>query len=361
MESSVKNQNPWPVQEATQALQIGPVRLPNGVCLAPLAGVSELPYRQICADLGAGLVVTELVSARGLRYAKSADKQQRYLAIDGLPYPTAIQLFGSEPEDFVFALEKIFNDEALAKVAIIDINMGCPVPKVVKSGSGAALMLDPARASAIVAAVKAICAPLGKACTVKTRSGFHAGQNIATEFCAQLATAGADAICLHARTRSQMYAGQADWSIFTEVRAALGDPLKGGVPLLANGDIVDGESALQVLQSSGAAGLMIGRAAMGNPWIFPEILHYLRSGTRLQRPSAAEIAELGLRHSRALVAQLGETVACRELRKTLGWYTKGQAHASELRRAAAQVVTLADIEDFWEGFATHKSTQESLH
>ena len=335
---------------AAAPLKIGPVWISNGICLAPLAGISELPFRRICTELGAGLVVTELVSARGIRFAKSLDKQMRYLAIEGIEKATAIQLFGAEPDDFEAALERIFTDERTRDVAIIDLNMGCPVPKVVKSGSGAALMLDPEKAAAIVAVVKKRCAPLGKACTVKTRIGFQAGENIAAEFTARLAAAGADAICVHARTRSQMYAGKADWAVLQEVRLALGDPEAGGIPLLANGDIVDGPTALQVLELSGAAGVMIGRAAMGHPWIFPEILQYLKNGAGTPPPCIAERAAIGRQHSRGLMAQVGADLACKELRKTLGWYTKGLSHAADLRRLAASVSTPLDVDEFWARF-----------
>lgn len=347
-----KNHDDIPQQAhpGSRPIRIGPVTIPNGVCLAPLAGISELPFRQICSDLGAGLVVTELVSARGIRYAKSLEKQLRYLSIEGIIEPTAIQLFGSEPEDFSLALERILQDDKLASVAVIDINMGCPVPKVVKSGSGAALMLEPEKAQQIVKEVKNICAPLGKACTVKMRIGFQAHENVAARFATLLAEAGADAICVHARTRSQMYAGKANWAVLSEVRQALGDPDLGGIPLLANGDIVDGPTAKAVLELSGAAGIMIGRAAMGNPWVFPEVLHYLREGQAYAPPSLAERAAIGRRHSAGLIAQIGEPLACKELRKTLGWYCKGMRDAADLRRTAAQVSAALDIENFWNAF-----------
>ncbi len=352
--SCILNSGTDPVRAVLAPMRVGPVTLPNGIGLAPLAGVSELAFRKICSEMGAGLVVTELVSAKGIRFAKSLDKQLRYLAIDSLIQPTAIQLFGSDPDDFSYALDRIFSDERCRDVAIIDINMGCPVPKVVKSGAGCALLLEPERAKAIVRRVKSIVTPLGKACTIKTRIGFDAGENCAASFCRQMAEAGAEAICLHARTRKQMYSGQADWGVFSEVRSALGDPASGGVPLFANGDIVDGVSARLVLESSAAAGLMIGRAAMGNPWIFSEVMAYLKDGSVLAPPSTEERARVGLRHSLDLVAQVGEEVACRELRKTLAWYAKGLPGATKFRRQAAKVSNVQDLKDYWDSLANQK-------
>lgn len=331
-------------------LRLGPVTLPNALGLAPMAGFSDLPYRRICRALGAGLVVTELSSARALRHGAKAEKQYRYLSIEGLPHPAAIQLFGAEVEDFTAALDWIFADPRTRAVGVIDLNMGCPVPKVVKTGAGAALLLDPARAAAIVRAVKARCAPLGKACTVKTRIGFHAGENIAAEFCLRLAEAGADGICLHGRTRSQMYAGTADWAALAEAKRALGAAAEGAPVFWANGDVRCAEDAAALIAATRADGLMVGRAALGRPWIFPEILYLAEHGRPRPAPSLSERAELGRRHCAETLDWLGEEAACRELRKTLAAYTRGLRGGAALRRQAVTVAGAADIEAFWRAF-----------
>ena len=257
-----------------KSVTIGGIKIPGNVALSPMAGVSHIAYRAICREMGAAFAPTELVSARSIRY-NGLEKSMQYLRIDpeteGI---TAIQLFGAEPDDFTAAIEKIMEDPVLSKVDIIDINMGCPVPKVVKTGAGSALMNSPETAASIVKTCRKALEGLQRhvPVTVKTRTGYDASDKGKPDFAKALADAGCEMLCVHGRTRPQMYTGECDRKAIALMR----DAVRGyDIPFFANGDVTDGPSALSLMEETGADGVMIGRAARGNPWIFSEVAAYL--------------------------------------------------------------------------------------
>lgn len=322
-------------------INIDGLTIANNIYLAPLAGGSNLAFRRIAREQGSGLVTTELVSARGINYSGSTDSSFRYLEISEAEQPVAIQLFGFEANDFERAIELILADERLNTVAMIDINMGCPVPKVVKTGAGSALMQRPDEASAIVRACRRALAGTGKPLSVKIRQGFKAGENNAAEFARRLVDSGAQMITVHARTRDQMYSGQANWPVIREVVEAIGRT----VPVFGNGDVVDTQSAKQLFRETDCAGLMIGRAALGNPWIFARIMSEL-NGEAWEEPTLEERFAVIRQHYTDLTNQVGADVGAREMRKALVEYVKHQPEAAALRRLATQVSKQADFEIF---------------
>lgn len=335
----------------TQQL-IRPVSLPgldirNNVWLAPLAGGSTPAFRQIVSGLGSGLVTTELVSARGIAYSASVQGSFRYLEFGEEERPVAIQLFGFEPDDFSRAIELILNDSRLKSVDMFDINMGCPVPKVVKTGAGSALMQRPHLAADIVHACKAALAGTNKPLSVKIRQGYEADENIAADFACRLTEAGADLITVHARTRKQMYSGRANWSVIREVVEAVDR----AIPIFGNGDVVDVDSARRLFETSGCDGIMIGRAALSNPWIFDQVNREL-SGQTWTAPTLSEKFVVIRQHYHSLCAQVGADVGTREMRKSLVEYVKQQPMAAALRREATKVSAASDFERFLDQWAT---------
>ncbi len=302
-------------------IQVGKLEIANNLFLAPMAGGSELPFRKICHRMGAGLVCTELVTARGIRYQKSIDKNYRYLEISLDEFPVAIQLFAAEPADFEAAIQAIFEHPLLSRCAIIDINMGCPVPKVVKTGAGSALMKNPALAGDIIrTCVRASPVPV----SVKFRKGWSEVSSNAVEFARMCEDCGASLLSIHGRTTAQMYTGQADWDIIRQVKEAV------RIPVIGNGDVASPALARAMFEQTGVDGVMIGRAALGNPWLFPQILRAL--GPELdvrdedpfsQRPSLEERIAVMKDHLSGAVAQWGEVTAMKEMRKHFGWYLKG--------------------------------------
>ncbi len=324
-------------------VEIDGLKIENNIWLAPLAGGSNLAFRQIARKLGSGLVTTELVSARGIAYSGSCDSSFRYLEISQQEKPVAIQLFGAEAADFERAIELILEDPRLNQVDMIDINMGCPVPKVVKTGAGSALMNDSVRAAGIVRASVRALAGSGKPLSVKIRQGFEEGENIAARFATEMVEAGARLVTVHARTRSQMYSGEANRQVIREVVSAVGHV----VPVFGNGDVTDSLTARKLFDESGCAGIMIGRAALGNPWIFDRINHEL-SGKAWTEPSLEERFAIIREHYEGLVAQVGIDTGSREMRKALVEYVKNQPGAAALRRRATGVSNPEDIERFLE-------------
>lgn len=287
---------------------IGSVTLDCPVILAPMAGVCDLPYRVIARQHGAGLVCTEMISDKGLIYGNKTTR--RMLSIAPGEHPLSMQIFGSEPESMARAAAMI--EEAGAD--IVDINMGCPVKKVVHNGSGSALMNDLPRAEAIIrAVVRAVSVPV----TVKMRTGWDEEHIAAPELAKRAEQAGAAAVIVHGRTRQQFYSGRANWQRIKEVVEAV------SVPVIGNGDIVDGRSAASIMNETGCKAVMIGRGAQGNPWIFREITHFLETGELLPPPSAKERCEQILRHFEALIEYKGEYIGLREMRAHASWYTKG--------------------------------------
>lgn len=306
-------------------LRIGNTVLENNVILAPMAGVTDLPFRVLCREQGAGCVVTEMVSAKAVLYNNKNTRE--LLQIDPAERPAAVQLFGSEPDimaEIAARLEEGPYD-------YIDVNMGCPVPKIVNNGEGSALMKNPERAKEVLTAmVKAVKKPV----TVKFRKGFNDLSVNVVEFAKMAESCGVAAVAVHGRTREQYYSGKADWDIIRQVKEAV------RIPVIGNGDIFTPEDAGRMLKETGCDGIMVARGAKGNPWLFGRINHYLDTGEVLPGPSMAEIKAMILRHGRMLVQFKGEGVAMREMRGHMAWYTKGMPHSATLRNEINQVETL---------------------
>ena len=317
-------------------MKIGNVNLANPYILAPMAGVTDLPFRLLCKEQGAGLLCMEMISAKALQYKNKNTKA--LLAIHPEEYPVSLQLFGSDPK-IMSEMAKMIED---LPFQILDINMGCPVPKVVRNGEGSALMKNPKLVHEIVSAVsKAIEKPV----TVKIRKGFDDDHINAVEIAKIIEDAGGAAVAVHGRTREQYYSGKADWDIIRRVKEAV------SIPVIGNGDVTDAASAEALVEQTGCDGIMIGRGAEGNPWIFKQILHYMETGETLARPTQHEVKEMMLRHARMQVEYKGGAIGIREMRKHVAWYTAGFPHSAKLRAAINQVESLQALEQMlneWE-------------
>jgi tRNA-dihydrouridine synthase B len=318
--------------------KIGYVGFDNPFFLAPLAGVTDSPFRRLCKEQGAALVYSEMISAKGLYYRSS--KTEELLRYDSLEKPIAYQLFGSEPEVMAFAVEKLSSRGN----CMIDVNMGCPVPKVTKNNEGAALMRDVDRACKIVRcmveAEKKMAVRLerrAKPITVKCRLGWDENSINLREFALRIEEAGASAIAIHARTREQMYAGKADWEKIAEAKSFL------SIPVIGNGDVQSGEDANKMLKDTGCDFVMIARGALGNPWIFKESVQMLGCLCKAKVPTANEKKEVILKHIKLQVAEKGERRAVQEMRKHMGWYFKGMVGAADLRRRVNTAVEQKDL------------------
>ena len=312
-----------------KALKIGGVTIKNPLVLAPMAGVTDLPFRLLCREQGAGLLCMEMVSAKAILYKNR--NTEELLRIDSRENPVSLQFFGDDPDVLAEAVRQIGG----RPFDILDFNMGCPVPKVVNNGEGSALMKRPELAGKIL---RALVRAAGRPVTVKIRRGFDEEHVNAVEIAKIAEDAGVAAIAVHGRTREQYYSGKADWDIIRRVKEAV------SVPVIGNGDVDSPEKARAMLEETGCDGVMIGRAARGNPWIFSRTLHYLETGEVMPPPSAGEVREMILRHARMLLDYKGEYTGIREMRKHVAWYTAGFPHSARLRGKVNEVQSMEELE-----------------
>jgi len=306
-------------------MNIGSVKFPNNVFLAPMAGVTDKAFRIICREMGCGFVYTEMVSSKGLYY--NSTKTHEMLDIDDREAPVGVQLFGSDP-DIMGQTAKAVSQNP--KVALLDINMGCPAPKIVKNCEGSALMKDLKLASRII---KSVVENSEKPVTVKFRKGWNDENINAVEFAAMAEESGASAVAVHGRTRAQMYEGEADWDIIRKVKEAV------NIPVIGNGDVFTPEGAERMLRETSCDGVLIARGAMGNPWIFKRTIHYLNTGELLPEPTPEEKIDMAIRHTCMIIEYKGEVTGVKEMRKHIAWYIKGLRNASSVKNLINTIAT----------------------
>ena len=310
--------------------KIGNVEMENPFVLAPMAGVTDLPFRRLCKEQGAGLICMEMVSAKAISFHNKNTEALMEIAPE--EHPVSMQLFGSEPE----LMAEVARSIEERPFDILDINMGCPVPKVVNNGEGSALLKDPDK---IVRIVKAVSSAISKPVTVKLRIGFENVPVDIVDIARRTEDAGAKAIAIHGRTRQQYYSGKADWDTIRRVKEAV------SIPVIGNGDVDSPLKAEAMIKETGCDAVMVGRAVRGNPWIFRELNHYFAAGELLERPSVEEIRDMILSHARAQIDLKGEFTGIREMRKHVAWYTSGMRHSAGLRRESNQISSYEELEN----------------
>lgn len=310
-------------------LEIGNVRLKNNIFLAPMAGVTDKPYRLICEEMGCGLSYTEMVSAKGLYYK---NENAKFLTDIDEKEDVSLQIFGSDP----FIMGEIAKRLNHSRAKIIDINMGCPMPKIVKNGDGSALMLHPEIAEKVI---KAVVSNSNKPVTIKIRKGWDDTHINAVEFAQMAENAGVKAIAIHGRTRNQFYSGNADWSIIKKLKENV------KIPVIGNGDITKPEDSKRMTDETGCDAIMIGRGAQGNPWIFKRIIHYFKTGEILREPTIKERIDMILKHLDMMISYKGEHVGVLEMRKHISWYLKGIHGAAKIKEQIFKMTDYRDIKN----------------
>jgi nifR3 family TIM-barrel protein len=316
-------------------MKIGSLVLENNIFLAPMAGVTDLPFRVLCREQGCGFIYSEMISAKGMYYRD--EKSWKLAELSEAELPAAIQIFGSEPDIMAYAADKLNDSPA----AVIDINMGCPTPKITKNGEGSALMLKPELAGEII---KAVVAASNKPVTVKIRKGWDDEHVNAVELAMVAEESGASVVAVHGRTRQQFYSGKADWDIIHSVKKAV------SIPVIGNGDVYTPEDAVRMLEYTGCDAVMVGRGAQGNPWIFKRINHYIETGHILPGPGINDRKSIMLRHLNMLVELKGEHIAVREMRKHISWYTKGCRNSGQFKDHVFRAMSKDEMEGLIDEF-----------
>ena len=323
-------------------MKIGNVQLDNEVFLSPMAGVTDLPFRTICKEKGCGMLYTEMINAKALCY--DDENTKKMLRMDKDEHPVAVQIFGSDPE-FMGKAAIIMNQYPNE---ILDINMGCPAPKVIKNGDGSALMRNPKLAAEVLTAV---VKNSEKPVTLKIRKGWDDDSVNAVEIAKIAEECGISALAIHGRTREQFYSGKADWDIIAEIKQAI------NIPVIGNGDVFEVEDAVNMLEKTKCDAIMIGRGAQGNPWIFNRINHYMKTGEILPEPTLEEKITTAIRHMNLAVDEHGDSVAVREMRKHIGWYLKGLKNSAKYRDQINKITDYKEVIAMLEEYMQHSLTQ----